>query len=156
MDPKTLVDYAASLDCIHCGLCLRTCPTYQLTGEEASSPRGRIYLMRGVAEGRIDGADPTFAEEMDFCLVCRHCESACPAGVRFGEMMETARDGLVAGGRRPLVERCLRWLGFRAVLPHRLWLGLAFGALRILQRAGLARLSRTPLARVKEYLRCAE
>ena len=85
MDPKELVDYAASLDCIHCGLCLRTCPTYQLTGEEASSPRGRIYLMRGVAEGQIAGDDPTFAEELDFCLVCRHCESVCPAGVRFGD-----------------------------------------------------------------------
>ena len=142
MDPKTLVDYAASLDCIHCGLCLRTCPTYQLTGEEASSPRGRIYMMRGVAEGQLDGADPAFAEEMDFCLVCRHCESVCPAGVRFGEMMETTRDGLMSSGDRPWTERFARWIGFRVALPHRFVLGLAFGSLRLLQRTGLARFSR--------------
>ena len=141
MKPEQLVDYAASLDCIHCGLCLRTCPTYQLTGQESSSPRGRIYMMRGVAEGELDGADPAFAEELDFCLVCRHCESVCPAGVRFGEMMETARDGLVSHGRRGALERLLRWVGFRVVLPSRTALRLAFGALRLLQRTGLARLS---------------
>ena len=71
-DATSLVDHARSLDCIHCGLCLTTCPTYQLTGSETSSPRGRIHLMRAVAEER---EEPTarFAEEMDFCLVCRHC-----------------------------------------------------------------------------------
>jgi glycolate oxidase iron-sulfur subunit len=140
LDPKTLVDYAASLDCIHCGLCLRTCPTYRLTGSEASSPRGRIYMMRGVAEGRLNGDEPAFAEELDFCLVCRHCESVCPAGVRFGEMMETARDGLVSGRPRPALERLLRWVGFRLLLPRRLGLSLAFGLLRAAQVTGLARL----------------
>ena len=142
MKPGELVDYAASLDCIHCGLCLRTCPTYQLTGEESSSPRGRIYLMRGVAEGQLDPAREAYAEELDFCLVCRHCETACPAGVRFGEMMETARDRLEPMRGRPLHQRLARWLGFRVVLPSRLFLGLAFGGLRLLQKTGLARLSR--------------
>jgi glycolate oxidase iron-sulfur subunit len=142
MDPRELVDYAKSLDCIHCGLCLRTCPTYRLTGEEASSPRGRIYLMRGVAEGEIDPADPALQEELDFCLVCRHCESVCPAGVRFGEMMETARDRLVPAVRRPLAVRFLRWLGFRLVLPSRSWQSAASSCLRLLQRTGLDRLSR--------------
>lgn len=140
MDPKTLVDYAASLDCIHCGLCLRTCPTYQLTGSETSSPRGRIYLMRGVAEGRLRADEPAFADEMDFCLVCRHCESVCPAGVRFGEMMETTRDGLMGAAGRPLAERALRWIGFRLVLPRRALVRLAFTLLGLLQRTGLARL----------------
>ncbi len=135
-----LVDYAATLDCIHCGLCLRTCPTYRLTGSEASSPRGRVYLMRGVAERHLRGDEPAFAEEMDSCLVCRHCESVCPAGVRLGEMMGTTRDGLRQGGRRPLLERALRWIGFRLVLPHRARVRLAFGALRLAQRSGLARL----------------
>ena len=88
-----LVDYARSLDCIHCGLCLHTCPTYQSSGRESSSPRGRIHLMRLVAEDVL-APDAAFQEEMEYCLVCRHCESACPAGVQFGAMMEYTRDQL--------------------------------------------------------------
>ena len=68
-----LIDYAATLDCVHCGLCLPACPTYQETGRETSSPRGRIYLMRGVAEGRIS-LDSQVTEEAYFCLACRACE----------------------------------------------------------------------------------
>lgn len=140
MDLQQLVDYAASLDCIHCGLCLRTCPTYQLTGREASSPRGRIYMMRAVAEGELDASDPDYGEELDFCLVCRHCESACPAGVRFGEMMEHARDGRARLTPPALPERAARWIGFGRVLPSRALLRIAFGGLRLLQRTGLLRL----------------
>ena len=139
MDPATLVDYAASLDCIHCGLCLQTCPTYQLTGVEASSPRGRIYMMRGVAEGRLDPGSGEYAEELDFCLVCRHCESACPAGVRFGEMMEHARDSLGRARPRATGERLARWLGFGYVLRSRFWMRVAFGALGMAQRTSLLR-----------------
>ena len=143
MDLGELVDYAASLDCIHCGLCLRTCPTYRLTGSEASSPRGRIYMMRGVAEGRADPAEPGFAEEMDFCLVCRHCESVCPAGVRFGEMMETTRSGLESSIQRPwyaaLARRLGRRIGFGHLLPSRRWLSLTALLLRLAQRTGMLR-----------------
>jgi glycolate oxidase iron-sulfur subunit len=139
MDAKQLVDYAASLDCIHCGLCLRTCPTYQLTGRESSSPRGRIHLMRAVAEARLDASAPAYGEELDFCLVCRHCESVCPAGVRFGEMMEHARGGLVATVPLPVLERFARFLAFERILPHRWALRAAFGLLRLAQRTGLAR-----------------
>jgi len=134
--PSELVDYAKSLDCIHCGLCLHTCPTYQLTGAEPSSPRGRIHLMRAVAEGRL-AADEDFREEMEFCLVCRHCESVCPAGVQFGAMMEFTRDRLVARERRPPRERFLRWLGFGRVLGSRRWLSFVAGATRLAQRSGL-------------------
>jgi glycolate oxidase iron-sulfur subunit len=141
MDAKTLVDYAASLDCIHCGLCLRTCPTYRLTGAESSSPRGRIHLMRAVAEARLDAGTPAYAEELDFCLVCRHCESVCPAGVRFGEMMEHARDGLERERPRGALERCVRHVGFERVLVRRGVLRLAFGALRLAQRSGLTRIA---------------
>lgn len=136
MDTKTLVDYASSLDCIHCGLCLRTCPTYRLTGVESASPRGRIHLMRAVAEGSLD-ATPEFAEEMDACLVCRNCESVCPSGVRFGAMMETTRDGLERATPRAPHVRFARWLGFRVVLPHRLALSLSAFGLRLAQRTGL-------------------
>jgi glycolate oxidase iron-sulfur subunit len=141
MDTRELVDYAASLDCIHCGLCLRTCPTYQLAGRESSSPRGRIHLMRAVAEGRLDPLAPAYGEELEFCLVCRHCESVCPAGVRFGEMMEHARSALASAAPRPWPERCARWIGFGKVLRSRRLLRLAFGSLRLLQRTGAVHLA---------------
>ncbi|HVS17406.1 MAG TPA: 4Fe-4S dicluster domain-containing protein, partial [Planctomycetota bacterium] len=141
MHARELVDYAASLDCIHCGLCLRTCPTYRLSGAESSSPRGRIHLMRAVAEGRLDAREPGYGEELDFCLVCRHCESVCPAGVRFGEMMEFARDALEREQPRPWFGRFVRFLGFDRVLVRRGSLQLAFGALRLAQRTGLVQLA---------------
>lgn len=137
---STLVDYARSLDCIHCGLCLQTCPTFRLTGSESSSPRGRIHLMRAVAEERLV-PDAEFTEEMDFCLLCRHCESVCPAGVRFGAMMEHTRGALESRRETSRSRRFLRWLGFRVALPHRLVLRLAASGLRALQVLGLDRLA---------------
>ena len=76
--------------CIRCGFCLPTCPTYALTGRELSSPRGRIALMSAVAAGEL-GLTDTFRDEMHFCLDCRACETACPAGVRYGTLVEGAR-----------------------------------------------------------------
>ena len=77
--------------CIHCGLCLSTCPTYDITKMERSSPRGRIRMIRSVARGEME-MSKLFAEEMNFCLDCQACETACPAGVKYGQMVETARD----------------------------------------------------------------
>ncbi|MCP3917609.1 MAG: 4Fe-4S dicluster domain-containing protein [bacterium] len=154
MDDTQLVDYTKSLDCIHCGLCLHTCPTYQLSGREASSPRGRIHLMRAVAEERLE-PDDAFAEEMDFCLVCRHCESVCPAGVQFGAMMEHTRSGLEARGGRGVLARFARWLGFGVVLPSRFWLRLAVGSAGLAQRLGLARLTAPLLGSRKDAIRHA-
>jgi len=139
-DPKALVDYAKSLDCIHCGLCLQTCPTYRSTGAESSSPRGRIHLMRAVAEGRAE-PDAAYAEELAFCLLCRHCESVCPAGVRFGEMMEIARGRMTEASPPGAPARLARWLGFRFLLPSRLRLRLAGSLLRFAQVLGLDRLA---------------
>ncbi len=76
--------------CMHCGLCLSVCPTYALTGLERSSPRGRIRLMKSVMEEKLPISD-AFVEEMNFCLDCQACETACPAGVRYGELVESAR-----------------------------------------------------------------
>lgn len=139
-DAETLVDHARSLDCIHCGLCLTTCPTYQLTGSETSSPRGRIHLMRAVAEDRTPAND-AFREEMDFCLVCRHCESVCPAGVEFGAMMEFTRGRIAEESPPGIVARFARWIGFAKILPSRFGLRMAARGLWLVQRTGLVRLA---------------
>jgi glycolate oxidase iron-sulfur subunit len=77
--------------CIRCGFCLPTCPTYLETLTETSGPRGRIGLIKSVAEGRIDLLSPGFVEQMEQCLDCRACEAVCPSGVRYGQLVETAR-----------------------------------------------------------------
>jgi glycolate oxidase iron-sulfur subunit len=130
------LDYEATLDCVHCGLCLPVCPTYQETGRESSSPRGRIYMMRGVAEGRIE-LDRSVADEMYFCLACRACESACPAGVRYGHLVETMRAEVDAAGARPRTARFLERFVLRHVVGSRRALAMASAGLRAYQRSGL-------------------
>ncbi|MEO8400048.1 MAG: (Fe-S)-binding protein [Ignavibacteriaceae bacterium] len=83
--------------CIHCGMCLATCPTYEMTKFERSSPRGRIKLIKSVAHGEME-ITKTFAEEMSFCLDCQACETACPAGVKYGSMVEAARVEVAHAG----------------------------------------------------------
>jgi glycolate dehydrogenase iron-sulfur subunit len=97
------------LDCIHCGLCLSSCPTYRVLGSEMDSPRGRIYLMRAFDEGRAKITD-SFVEHMFRCLDCRACETACPSGVHFGQMMEEMRGRIVE-------DRPAHWIA-RLVLRH--------------------------------------
>ena len=79
--------------CVHCGICLPQCPTFRVLGEEMDSPRGRVYLMRAAAEARI-GLTPTLARHLDLCLGCRACETACPSGVPFGQLLEAGAAGL--------------------------------------------------------------
>src|SRR6202790_2099735 len=83
--------YDLMRQCIHCGFCLPTCPTYAVLGVEMDSPRGRIYQMQAVAEGRL-AISNDFIEHMNCCLGCRACETACPSGVQFGKLIEAARE----------------------------------------------------------------
>src|SRR5947209_5556952 len=95
-------DAELQLDCVHCGFCLPTCPTYLVLGNEMDSPRGRIYLIRAASEGKI-GISDNFVRHMNLCLLCRACETACPSGVKFGFLMESARGQKI--GRASCRER---------------------------------------------------
>ena len=128
------------LACIHCGLCLEACPTYVHTGDENDSPRGRIYLMRAVVEERLDLRSDSFTNHIDRCLGCRACESACPAGVEYGQLLEAARHDIAADGEpRGWTSRSLRFV-LRHVWLHPRRLKLAFTSARLFRDAGLARL----------------
>jgi len=120
--------------CVHCGICLPQCPTYRVLGEEMDSPRGRIYLMRAAAEGRV-GLTETFRRHIDLCLGCRACETACPSGVRFGTLLEATRAQLRRGGP-PARRRLLEAFVF-SVFPKPARLGAALAAFKLYNRSGL-------------------
>jgi glycolate oxidase iron-sulfur subunit len=129
-------------ECVHCGLCLQACPTYIELGQEADSPRGRIYLMRAQERG-ILGVSEGFVKHISACLDCRACESACPSGVPYGEMVEKAREVIERESRRPLAITALRRLFFKSILPSQRWLRYSFKLLRLYQLLGLQGVVRT-------------
>jgi glycolate oxidase iron-sulfur subunit len=133
-------DWEAILDCVHCGICLPACPTYRVLGQEMDSPRGRLYLMRAAAEGRI-GLSENFVLHMDRCLGCRGCETACPSGVPFGRLLEEVRGQIERKVPRPRSRRLLGRL-ILGTFPDRRRLALALGAVRLYQRSGLQALAR--------------
>ena len=94
--------------CVHCGFCTATCPTYQLLGDELDGPRGRIYLMKQVLEGKT----PTRATQLhlDRCLTCRNCETTCPSGVQYGHLVDIGRKIVDEKVPRPPLEKATRWL----------------------------------------------
>jgi glycolate oxidase iron-sulfur subunit len=101
---------------VHCGFCLPVCPTYRETFRERSSPRGRIWLIKAVADGELDISDPVFKSEMSLCLNCRACEAVCPSGVKYGELVESARAQIVSHEPQSLPARAARGVGLRMVL----------------------------------------
>lgn len=161
-------DFRRQLDqCIHCGLCLPACPTYSINQLEMDSPRGRIALMRAAADGRI-ALEGAFQEHIDLCLGCRACETACPSGVQYGLLLETAKAAL-AGARgegrgattstpqrtaaaslrpssfasrlSPIIQR----VGLRELMPHRKRLQLLARGLWLYQRLGLTKIAQRVL-----------
>ena len=102
MTSKPIFDPTQLQQCISCGFCLPACPTYRLTGDEASSPRGRIALMRAIDTGSVDVLDATARDQGSFCLGCRACEPVCPAGVPYGSLLEQLRDAQWTGRHLPI------------------------------------------------------
>lgn len=131
------IDYERVLDCVHCGLCLSACPTYQETGHEAASPRGRIYLMRSVLDGKIP-LDADVEGHLDTCLNCRACETACPSGVQYGRLIEPFREHMAEHEPgRPL--KTLSWpqrLMLKHIFPSRRRSKWALFPARLAQWAG--------------------
>ena len=133
---KPDIDYELMLDCVHCGLCTSACPTYVETGLEADSPRGRIYLMRGVIDGRVP-LDDVVKNHLDLCLNCRACESACPSGVQYGKLIEPFRVHMVKTGEQ---QQHLPWIQqqiLEYIFPYRGRNKLALMPVRWLQALGL-------------------
>jgi glycolate oxidase iron-sulfur subunit len=132
-----IADPARLRECVHCGLCLNACPTYLELGTEMDSPRGRIHLIRSLEDGTL-GLDADVVRHLDLCLGCRACESACPSGVRYGEIIEDARAYVEAHAPRSWWERLRR----RAVLetfPYPNRLRALFGLVQIARGLGLWR-----------------
>jgi glycolate oxidase iron-sulfur subunit len=141
------------LDCIHCGLCLSSCPTYRVLGSEMDSPRGRIYLMRAYDEGRAKITD-SFVEHMFRCLDCRACETACPSGVHFGHMMEEMRGRIVEDRQAHWIARLM----LNHVFPHPWRFQLASRMLQFYRATGMQSLVRATglLKRVAPKMAAAE
>jgi glycolate oxidase iron-sulfur subunit len=141
------IDYGRFLDCVHCGLCTAACPTYLETGNENDSPRGRIYLMRAVTDGRLE-LGPSVKRHLDLCLDCRSCETACPSGVQYGRLIEPFRVDMrraeagsssgssTSAGSPSWLERMLLYRLF----PYPTRMKAALMPARWLQRTGLDRL----------------
>lgn len=152
------LDYSVLQQCMHCGMCLPVCPTYAETKRERHSPRGRIALMRAIADGELD-LTREFGEEMYYCLGCLACTSACPAGVDYGQLFETARAetearGVLANPKRDFIRwtvvkvlftrpRLLRFVG------RLLWLWQVSGAQAGFRRLKLTRLLPASLRRLE-------
>jgi glycolate oxidase iron-sulfur subunit len=136
-NPGAGINYQLFLDCIHCGLCLSSCPTYEELGTEMDGPRGRIYLMRAVTDGRL-ALDADVRRHLDLCLDCRACESACPSGVQYHKLVEPFRIALEKSNPAKPLPFVLRFALTRIFL----YAGrsrFALAPVRLMQRLGIDR-----------------
>jgi glycolate oxidase iron-sulfur subunit len=138
---KDKPEYEDYSHCIHCGLCLNQCPTYRLWGNEADSPRGRIRQMLLVDQGRLELGD-SFVTHIDRCLDCRACETACPAGVQYGKLVEMARAQIEQKYKRPFMSRVLRDFVYRRFLPYPGRIAAAARLLKFYEKSGLRAIAR--------------
>ena len=138
---RALVD-----DCVHCGFCLTTCPTYALWGEEMDSPRGRIYQIKMALDGQ-SSLDSTFVRHFDQCLGCMACVTACPSGVQYDQLIEATRSQIERNTRRTPGDALFRRLIF-ALFPHPGRLRALAGPLRLYQQSGAQRLMRQSLLKL--------
>src|SRR6266705_3371375 len=127
--------------CVHCGLCLAYCPTFSELGTEMDSPRGRIFLIKSLAEGRVALTD-SVVEHLSLCLDCRACETVCPAGVPYGRLIEAAKAEIEHQRPGGFVRRAFRGLNFGLLLGNRRVLAAAAAGLRMYQASGLQTLVR--------------
>jgi Fe-S oxidoreductase len=142
-DAPARVDLRA---CIHCGLCLTACPTYRTLGLEPDSPRGRLHLMRGLAESAIAPSHPLLGY-LDHCLGCRACETACPAGVPYGRLLDVARAQLERRARRRSFARRLGTWALTRLVPDRAAMHRSADLLRLLQNPPVRAFMRSRAAR---------
>ena len=133
------IDHQLYQDCVHCGLCTSSCPTYLETGDENDGPRGRIYLMRSVAEGRMAVSEGV-RRHLDLCLDCRACETACPSGVKYGQIIEPFKVALQRSAPPDSRTSLLRRLILGHLFPYGDRVKLALAPARVLQRLGVMKL----------------
>jgi len=126
------LDETKALACVHCGLCLSSCPTYLETGNENDSPRGRIYIMRAIQAGRLDVGAAT-VRHIDLCLGCRACETGCPSGVQYGTLLEETRDHIEKHHSRGLFQWLLRRLVIEQVFPFPWRMQVALWPVRVIR-----------------------
>lgn len=129
------IDYRRFQECVHCGLCTASCPTYVETSNENDSPRGRIYLMRSVVDGKLALSEGV-REHLDLCLDCRACESACPSGVRYGQLIEPFKVAMHESAPPAHRESGLRRFILQHVFPYAGRVRMALWPARLLQRVG--------------------
>lgn len=155
---KEKMDYDELMNCTRCGFCLPSCPTYIETGEdEVHSPRGRIALMKGLVDGVIEPSEEV-KRSIDMCLGCRACEPVCPSGVKFGHLLEQARDAIYQTNKQSAVTKLTRHIVFKGLFPHQNRMVNLTALVGFYQRSGIQTIAnKTGLMKViPENLRAME